>query len=290
MCWPVKGSPELADQYLDRQSPRVLDADRQRRLLTLDVDNGLRLKTVPIPLGDVQTVQRRVPILDSMQRADTTRRCDRHGEQVPPWLLDALLGVVVALVIALVISARQGGKQGPDTLAYLFACAFGALMLLRRYLPVLVLVATMLLLFAYYTLQYPAIGLAVPVFAALYSASEQGRSMAAIIVSLILMLVSTYFRIQDGESLAYLLGYELVSTLTLMAAAIALGDSTRSRQALRVEQEHSARLIAQEHAYRAEQRVQAERLRMARDLHDLLGHSIAVIALQADVAREVVDS
>jgi signal transduction histidine kinase len=208
----------------------------------------------------------------------------KSAEHVLEWLLDTLLGVAVTLVIALFISAEQGGRHGPDAIAYPFACGFVALMLIRRRLPVVALVVTMFLLFAYYTLGYPTIGLAVPIFAALYSASEQGRTRAAIIVSVILVSVSTYFRIRDGESLAYLLGYELISALTLMAAAIALGDSIRARRALSAEQEHTARLIRQEYAYRAEQRVQAERVQMARDLHDLLGHSITVIAIQADVA------
>jgi signal transduction histidine kinase len=225
-----------------------------------------------------------------MQISHDIRTARSHTEQVPPWLLDTLLGIAVALVIALVISAKQGGRHEPDAVAYLFAAGFGALMLVRRRLPLLVLVLTMLLLFVYYPLGYPAIGLAVPVFAALYSAAEQGRWPAAIGVSVILVGVSTYFRLQDGESLAYLLGYELVSTLALLASAIALGDSARSRRALRAEQARSARLIAQEHAARAEQRVQAERVAIARDLHDLLGHSIAVIALQASVAQEVIGS
>lgn len=209
-----------------------------------------------------------------------------HGEHVPDWLLDLLLGIGVTLVIALVISADQGGRINPDAIAYVFAGGFGALMLARRRYPIAVLIATMFLLFAYYTLGYPAIGLAVPVCAALYSAAERGHMSAAIVISAILVSVSTYFRLRDGESVAYLLGYELVSTATLMSAAIALGDSTRSRRALRAEQTQIARLIAQEHAYRAEQRVQAERVRMARDLHDIIGHSISVISLHADVARE----
>ncbi|HEY0735189.1 MAG TPA: sensor histidine kinase [Herpetosiphonaceae bacterium] len=209
-------------------------------------------------------------------------------EHVPAWLLDLLLGIAVTLVIALVISADQGGRLNPDAIAYVFAGGFGTLMLARRRYPVAVLLATMFLLFAYYTLGYPAIGLAVPVVAALYSAAERGRVTAAIVISLILASVSTYFRLRDGESVAYLLGYEMVSTATLMAAAIALGDSTRSRRALRAEQEQIARLIEQEHAYRAEQRVQAERVRMARDLHDIIGHSISVISLHADVAREAI--
>jgi signal transduction histidine kinase len=146
----------------------------------------------------------------------------------------------------------------------------------------------MLLLFAYYALGYPAIGLAVPVAAALYSAAEQGRVPAAVGVSAILLIVSTYFRLVEGQSVAFLLGYELVSSVTLMAAAIALGDSTRARRELRAEQEQTAQLIAQEHAHRAEQRVQTERVRIARDLHDVIGHSISVISLHANVAREAI--
>ncbi|GAB4445572.1 MAG: sensor histidine kinase [Chloroflexi bacterium OHK40] len=214
-------------------------------------------------------------------------RASRPG-QVPAWALDLLLGIAVTLVIALVISADQGGRQPADAVAYLCAAMFGALMLLRRRFPVAVLVATMALLFTYYTLQYPAIGLAVPVAAALYSAAERGRVPAAIVVSLVLLVVSTYFRVRDGESLAYL-GYELASTVTLLGGAIALGDGARARRALRTEQAETARLIAQEHAARAAERVQAERLRIARDLHDLLGHSLTVIGLHADVAREALD-
>ena len=75
-----------------------------------------------------------------------------------------------------------------------------------------------------------------------------------------------------------------------MAAAIALGDNTRSRRALRAEQEQTARLIEQEHAYRAERHIQTERVRIARDLHDVIGHSISVISLHADVAREAIGS
>lgn len=210
------------------------------------------------------------------------------AQTVPAWLLDLLLGLAVTLVVALVISTDQGGRLNPDAIAYGFAICFGALMLLRRRYPVAVLVLTMLLLFAYYTLGYPAIGLAVPVIAALYSAAERGHVGAAVVVSFLLLSVSTHFRLRDGESAVYLLGYESVTTVALMAAAIALGINTRSRRALRVEQDHSARLIALEHAYRAEQRVQSERAQIARDLHDVIGHSISVISLHAGVAREAI--
>lgn len=228
-------------------------------------------------------------IQEKAEPAGALQTTQQDGK-TPAWVVDLLLGVAVALVIALAISADQSRRQNPDVIAYAFACGFGALMLLRRHFPAVVLVITMFGLFAYYTLGYPAIGLAVPVAAALYSAAEQGRLGVCIGVSLTLIGVSTYFRVQDGETLAYLLGYEMVSAAALMAAAIALGDNTRARQALRAEQVLTAQLIAQEHAYRAEQQIQAERLEMARDLHDVIGHNISVIALQSDVVRESLDN
>lgn len=240
--------------------------------------------------GDMQpTIDRKQDIASQAATQQAAKEgIVKQEEQLPPWVPDLLLGVAVALLIAIVITADQGGRQDPDAIAYLFACTFGGLMLLRRRFPVGVLVATTLLLSAYYILDYPAIGLAVPVAAALYSAAEFGHLAAAILIALLLLITSTYFRIVDGEEIAYLLGYELIPTVTLMAAAIALGDSTRSRRALRAEQEQTARLIEQEQAYLAEQRLQGERMRMARDLHDVIGHSISVISLHADVAREAI--
>lgn len=211
---------------------------------------------------------------------------DEPRGRAPAWLLDLLLGVAVTLIVALVISSRQGGGRSPDALTYVLGGSFGALMLVRRRYPVGVLVITMLLLFGYYALDYPAIGLAVPVSAALYSAAERGRRGWAIAVSITLVVVSTYYRL-DEASIAFL-GYETVSTVTLLAAAIALGDGARSSRALQAAQRQQALLIAQEHASRTEQRVQAERLRIARELHDSIGHSVAVISLQSHVAREAV--
>ncbi|WP_214319309.1 sensor histidine kinase [Nonomuraea sediminis] len=196
----------------------------------------------------------------------------RPNGHVPAVVIDALLGVAVALVLALVMASDQGGKQRPDLVAYGFALGFGALMLARRRFPRAVLTATALALFTYYGLGYPAIGLAVPVVAALYSAAEAGRVWACVVTGVILVLVSTYFRLRQGESARYLLGYELISTVALMAAAVLLGERVRTA---RLEREREA-----------ERRVREERVRLARDLHDAVGHSIAIISLHADVARE----
>ncbi|GAA4203097.1 sensor histidine kinase [Actinocatenispora rupis] len=202
---------------------------------------------------------------------------------------DAALGVGVAVVVAVAIAMDLGGERRPDPVAYLFAAGLGALMLVRRRFPVLALVATGTGILGYYAAGYPAVGLALPVAGALYSAAEAGRYLPAALTAVALVAVSTGFRLAQGESAAYLLGFELASTVGLMLAAIALGAAVRATRLLRAEQVRAARRAAAERDAEAARRVAQERLRIARDLHDVLGHTVAVITVQANVADEALD-
>lgn len=200
------------------------------------------------------------------------------------WLGDALLGLVVTAVVSVVISAGQAGE--PQPLAYAWALGLGAIMLARRRFPRIVLLVTALGLFAYYAAGYPAIGIAVPVAAALFSAAEAGRLGTAVSTATAVLVVATAYRLATGQDASFVVGYELITHLTGMAAAIALGDGLRSRRALIAGEREMAALSAQQQAQAAEQRRRDERLAVARDLHDTLGHSLAVISLYSDVARE----
>lgn len=210
------------------------------------------------------------------------------ASEVSPWLIEALLATFVALAIALIIATSQGGQHRPDGLAYLFAAGFGALMLLRRNHPLVVLAATILGLFAYYTCGYPAIGVAIPVVAALYSAAEAGFLQPAVVAGIVVLGVSWFFRIHDGESIPFLFGYELVSNVALIAAAIALGDNVRARRVRRAQQEQIDQLVAEQFNREADRRVHDERTSIARDLHDLVGNTMSVISVQANVAAEAI--
>ncbi len=196
---------------------------------------------------------------------------------VDPRVADFVLALAMALVVAVVIAADPDAVRHAGPGAYLFAAGFGALVLLRRRAPRTMLVLTVLGVFAYYTLQFAPIGMALPAVAALYSAAEVRRTGWAVGAGATLVAVSTYYRVGSSDAEEFLAPYELVSDVALAAAAIALGVAVRLSREARVHEAHAA-----------EQRLQAERLRIARDLHDVVGHNLSVIALHSGVAAEAV--
>ena len=79
---------------------------------------------------------------------------------------------------------------------------------------------------------------------------------------------------------------DLVTATVLLAMAVALmaGTSVRARRA------HAEMLREQAREQAAAHAVTAERLRIARELHDMVAHSIGVIAIQAGVGGRVIDT
>ena len=176
-----------------------------------------------------------------------------------PALIDGLLAYAVAMAVGVAVFASSIDSQPGPWAPYVFAVGFGLILLIRRRRPVLVLIITSLGICVYYTLQYPPIGLAQPIAAALFSAAEAGQLRIAMLVSAILVGLAVYFQITEGPDVAQL-----------------LKESQR-------EQERQARLELER---RANEQRNEERLRLARDLHDALGHRVAMISLQSAVAAE----
>ncbi|NLU62092.1 sensor histidine kinase [Rhodococcus sp. HNM0563] len=202
-------------------------------------------------------------------------------------IIDATLAITVWMIISVAIAADLGDDStGPSLLAYLFAASFAGPVLFRRRRPVEALVLTAVMFVTYYALSFPPIGLALPLAIPLYSAAERGHLRWATVIAGALVLLSTVVRVGQGDELRYLLGFELAGSTGLLAAVIALGDSVRSRRTLREEMERGERAAELEREREATRRVEDERLLIARDLHDLLAHTITVIALHTDVAIE----
>ncbi|MFI6787949.1 sensor histidine kinase [Nonomuraea sp. NPDC050383] len=95
-------------------------------------------------------------------------------------------------------------------------------------------------------------------------------------------LVVTMATVVSGES-AWL-APEVVAPIASIGMATAVGDALRSRRAYVAAVEERARRAEETREEEAERRVMEERLHIARELHDVLAHHIALINVQAQVA------
>jgi signal transduction histidine kinase len=74
------------------------------------------------------------------------------------------------------------------------------------------------------------------------------------------------------------------------ALAVAVGEAVRNRRAFVSAIEERARRAEHTREQEARRRVAEERMRIARELHDIVGHHIALINVQAGVASHVLDT
>ncbi|MGN9911279.1 sensor histidine kinase [Phytohabitans sp. LJ34] len=204
-----------------------------------------------------------------------------------PMAVDAILAVVVAAVVAVAIhTADEPGARPPDARAYAIGAVIGLLLLWRRRWPLFVLVGSVAALMIYYALEYPGIPPALPLAAALYAVAAAGRLTWALTVAgffVTLELIVRYFYLGQG------LFPVLAATAeegSLLAAVVLLAETIRSRRERLAEAQHRLAVMRQER----EHEVAQERLRIAREVHDLLGHTIAAISVQASLADDVFDS
>lgn len=202
---------------------------------------------------------------------------------------DLVLGLVVWASVTFMIAADQAGDRSPDLVAYFWAVGLGGLMLVRRQYPMLVLWITILSLFAYYMGGYPAVGLGVPTMGALLTGAEFLKLRWPVIASVFLIGLSYSARLIQGQDFSLIIGYELTGHLGLMAAAIALGVSLRLRRELQAKSAQLLSAIRDNERSQAQAQITAERLSVARDLHDSLGHQTTVLSMHTDIAREALN-
>lgn len=200
--------------------------------------------------------------------------------------VDLLLCAGVALTLTVMVSSDQGEGGTVNPLAYLWAVGLALLMLIRRRHPVLVLVLTAAGFFSYYAAGFPAIGVAVPLAAALYSAAEMGRYRAALVTGLAALALATGYRLAAGQSVALVLGYELVTQLLMIVAVVVLGHNVRITRQLRRRTMQVTGLLDRERALSQDVQNREDRLALARDLHDSIGHALTLAAMHIEIARE----
>ena len=205
-----------------------------------------------------------------------------------PAPLDVVLTVVLTVFVVGVTSAiahwrghtgaALGPGVGPAGIIWLIA---GVLPILaRRAFPLAAFVLSAALVVSYYAsgLQ-PGPSAIVPVFLLVSLAYHRGPVVAGGGALAVLLGVGALVAVRDPGDLITPLTSGL---LVLALAAVAIGTAGRTQR--------SARLATRARADAEEQRrAEEERLRIAREVHDVVAHSLAMINVQAGVAAHVAD-
>jgi signal transduction histidine kinase len=194
-----------------------------------------------------------------------------------------LVPAVPLLVVCLGGTHGAGHTQDnlPHAYGYVLAGFAALTLLLRRRAPLLGLSAAALATGAYLVLDQPfgPILLVGPAWAWCLAAVLPLRAAVPWVVGYLAVVVAAAADTEiDRDGWGGLLIWTAIATF-VMAAATATGFALAARQ-------HSEAAARTEIARRA---VSEERLAMAQDVHDGVGHSLAVIAMQAGVAAHVLE-
>ncbi|WP_125615933.1 sensor histidine kinase [Specibacter cremeus] len=166
--------------------------------------------------------------------------------------------------------------------AYAIGLAASAVLVFRRRRPVLVSVVVLVLVLVYRLLGYPGEAPAVVFFVAFYSVTAHGSGARSLLVGLALPVAAELLLVIPPYPQPWYSPAVLAPSVC-MASAVILGAAARQR---RLAAESALAQSAADAEARLRDALAQERLRIARDLHDVLAHTLSVIAVQTGVALD----
>jgi signal transduction histidine kinase len=202
------------------------------------------------------------------------------------------LGLFGLIVIELLMTP-ESGSEPTNALALVLGAAFTLPYAVHRDHAVVALAVCCAGVVAYAFGQfggYPGYPMFVLVFGiALHghreSALFSSRSFLSFLAALVTLLIALALQPEAVVNLS-----SWISTVLVLAVAWLAGENLRARRDRWRQLEQRASRLEVEREERARQAVDAERMRIARELHDVVAHSMSVIAVQAGVAHHVIDT
>ncbi|MEU9998425.1 histidine kinase [Streptomyces sp. NPDC050848] len=179
-------------------------------------------------------------------------------------------------VLATVIALTVDDGRRPDALGWALLLAVHVPLAWRRKAPLPVLLAVAACVAPYHGLDYMHLAPLPATMTALYTVAATSRPKRTVIVGLAVTSLTLSMQL-------FVNPHEMVEVLRIsgwVTAVLVFGASIRLYRQL-------VATVVEKAEREAERKVTEERLRIARDLHDLLAHSITLIGVQTSVAAHV---
>ena len=207
------------------------------------------------------------------------------------WLIDALLATAF-LVLVVVGHLSATGNPGAeyrdaDALSVLLTIGAAVPYYFRRHAPLAVLLTsevcvTVLTVREYQTGAAPTV-LLVGFYTVAAWCNVRDRVIGVVAMAIGLTVVAV-------AGIPGANGADVAFNFVLFAAAYLFGSTMRNRRLYGEQLEERAKSLERDRDEEAKRAVAEERLRIAQDLHDVVAHSMGVIAVQAGVGAHVIDT
>lgn len=214
------------------------------------------------------------------------RLIPRALRSIPPIAQDAALALVLGATLVKDLASQEIPPGGPvrsaDALGYVLIALLVLPLAARRSFPVSVFAVVLLDAIAVGVLFYRPTSFGFGLIVATYTVARWCGPQISLVAFVLAQGFAAFIKIR-AISLGLDVGwFNWPLDACYMGAAWFLGRSLRSRHHYAVALEHSREQLA-------ERAVQDERSRIARELHDAVGHSISVMTLHVGAAGELVD-
>jgi signal transduction histidine kinase len=215
--------------------------------------------------------------------------------RLDPLLVDGLVALVAAVLALAQLQESSIPHDRGGALNVAFVLLQTLPLVVRRRLPFTVFAVAAASMAVQGTLGFYSPTFALLAFnLAVYSLAAYGERRLAIAGVLawtgVLTVHLAAFVVTTWPHVAIADLYDLFNDYVLLAAAWVLGEGVRQRRAHAAALQHRAERLEREREEKARQAVTQERLRIARELHDVVAHSLSVIGVQAGAARLVLDA
>jgi signal transduction histidine kinase len=198
---------------------------------------------------------------------------------------DAGLALVVAGFLVAFAPHGRTNTTDLDALAYLLLCVEAGALAARRRAPVAVMAVVAVCIAAYQVRGYPDVP-PLPLLIAVYTAVHAGHRLVTAVVAGAALVVGALAAdpVVGGDEAARAVAERRFLIIGWVVTAGVIAEVSRQRAAYVHEVEERAAEAERTREETARRRAGEERLRIARELHDTLTHSISVIKIQAGVA------
>ncbi|UGT69308.1 sensor histidine kinase [Nocardia gipuzkoensis] len=222
-----------------------------------------------------------------------SRQLSARSSPRPDWVSDialALFVTVIQVLSAAIPVPLEPVSTPVSGVGYALLFVSGVAVAARRRWPVPVFVVTALASLIYFGFDFPDRLSYLALFIALYTLAAYGDGRRSLMIAgggITVLAVGWLIAAADVEPIVaigwvfFRIGASVISTT--------LGESVRSRRVIAADAQERAELAERSRDEEARARVDAERLRIAREVHDTVAHAIAIINVQAGVTAHVLD-